>query len=860
MSWIGRLLRPGRYDRRADDELRFHLDQQVADYIAAGMPPAEARRRAMVEFGGVIQTREACADSRGTGVIDAFVQDVRYSARMLGKHPGWTLVVVLSLALGLGANAVVFGVARAVVLRDLAFPHPDRLVRLYEVDPQGGEWPLSHPDLGDVLAETQVMTSAAGFEPFRRALSANGAAMPVAGAVVTPGFFQATGVPAVAGRTFGGPGVLPREPGVAVVTRGLAATLFGAAANAPGKTVVLDGASYVVVGVIGDVADVLPGAQVLVPFVPAPDADRDNRDLETIGRLKATASPTQLQAELDGIARDIDGRFPGSNAGWRLRATGLKASILGPVVPRMVWLQFGVVGLFGLLACVNVAGLMLARYAARRQEFSVRAAIGASRGRLIRQLLTESALLAGAGALGGLVLSGVALAAIRRVGPAFVPRLASAHIDGLVLGFTALLTVVAIVAITLAPVLAPSRIALREALQSGNRTASSRSRARGILVAAQTAIAVTLLISAALLFESFLKLNTVDPGFEPEHVLAVHPLLDGVNWSDARLVAFFGDVSARVARLPGVETVGATNVMPFGEWSTAIQYRRADRPETSDLLQANWRTVTPAFFHAMGVRLLRGRFFDERDTAAAPDVVVIADLLARRTWPGENPLGKQVVWGRTGRPKTVVGVVTDLRDRALDRDPVPTMFRPFAQLTLAAMTLVVRTTGDPAALAAQARGVVQAAAPGVVAETEPLADAVARVLLRPRVNLWMLAAFAGLAIVQAAVGLYGLLSYGVRLRHREIAIRLALGARSGALAWTVLRQALVCVLAGGLAGIAAGVAFSNLLSALLYQTSPHDVVAYAAVLGVLAAVAVVASLAPMRRALVIDPVSVLRQE
>jgi putative ABC transport system permease protein len=608
------------------------------------------------------------------------------------------------------------------------------------------------------------------------------------------------------------------------------------------------------------VPDLVPGAQVFVPLDLTSTEGRDAREIEAIGLLAADATLAQVEAELEGLGRAAAGRHPSDNAGWSLRAADLKSSILGPVVPRMMWVQFGAAALFGLLACVNVAGLLLARGTARRGELSVRAALGASRGRLVRQLLVESALLAAVGAMAGLTLTAGALAAVRRLGPSTVPRLADVRLDGPVLLFTLALSALVVLGFGLAPAIEGARVGLQERLRQGTRPVTSRTRGRSALVAAQAAIAMTLLVGAGLLFKSFLTLSAVDPGFDPARLLVVRPVLAGAGWPDGRLVPFVSDLSDRLGRLPRVEAAGATNVAPLGTWSSAIRYRRADRSPDAPLLQANWRTVTPGFFRAMGLRLLSGRLLDERDTAEAPEVVVVTDSLAMRTWPGEDPLGRQIVWGRTGPPKTVVGVVSDLRDHFLDREAQPTMFRAFPQLPWSDVTFIVRAGSDPGSLVAEVRRAVQEAAPDVGVRIEPAERLVSNVLLQPRVNTMVFSAFALLALVLAAVGLYGLVSYTVRLRQRETAIRVALGAQPASLLWTLLRHATLLVLVGGVAGLAGGVALSRSLAALLYDTSPGDPFAYGLMFLVLAIVSLLAALGPARRALGVDPVAVLRHE
>ena len=541
MSWLRRLLGRAALDRELEAELRFHVEEETARHVAAGLPPDEARRRALVEFGGVDRAAEDCRDARGTRGVESTLQDLRYAARVLRRSPGFTAVAVISLALGLGANATIFSVADAVVLRDLPFPDAGRLVRLYEVDPRGGSWPLSGPNLIDLRRETRLFDGVTGFLRAEHTLTGRGAATPVAGAAVTASFFRTLGVSPVAGHTFSaaaeGTGA---DSHVAVITRSLWTVRFQRDPAAVGGTIELDGEPYRLAGVVDDLPDLVPGAQVLVPLVLDAAGDRDDREVEVIGRLGAGATLAQARAELDTLGRAAAARHPAANAGWGLRAVDLKSSVLGPVVPRMVWVQFGAVALFGLLACVNVAGLLLARGACRRGELSVRAALGASRGRLVRQLLVESVLVAAIGATAGLILTAGAIALVRRLGTSLVPRLAGVRLDGSVLLFTLALTAAAVLAFGLAPALDAARVGLQDRLRQGGRTVSARTRARRVLVAAQAAIAMTLLVGAGLLFKSFLTLSAVDPGFDPERLLTVRPVLAGATWPDA---------AARVVRL-----------------------------------------------------------------------------------------------------------------------------------------------------------------------------------------------------------------------------------------------------------------------------------------------------------------------
>jgi len=790
------------------------------------------------------------------------LQDLRYGARMLARYRGFTAVAVASLALGLGANAAVFSVTNAVVLRDLPFPQPHQLVHLNEIDPAGTVWPLSAPDLADFRRDARQLTGLAGIVSVDRTLAGADGYRRVQSAAVTASLFPVLGITPVAGSVFGEEAERQgADTQVAVITRGFWAARFQASPGAVGQVLELDGERYTVVGVVDDLSDLLPGVQVLTPLGPSARRSRGAHEVDAIARLAPGVTTVQADAELDSLAADIARRTPATNAGWTVRVTDLKASILGPSVARMLWVQFGVVALFGLLACTNVAGLLLARGAERRRELAVRAALGASRGRIVRQLLVESALLAAIGGAIGLTLAAATVAEVRRMGPALLPRLADARLDGTAFGFTAALTVVAVAVFGLAPaVVAGLQPDIVSRIREGGRGTSGRQRGRAVLVAAQTAIAMTLLVGAGLVLKSFLALSAVDPGFDPTRVIAVHVMADRAGWSDARAVAVIDELTEQIGALSGVTAAGATNAPPFGGWNTAIRFRRADEPESAELRFGAWRTVTPGFFRALGLPLLRGRLLDARDTADAPDVIVVTETLASRVWPGEDAVGKQIVWGRTGAPKTVVGVVGDLRDQNLDRDPQPTMFRAHAQLPLPDVTVLVRVSGDPAPRFAELRRTATAVAPGVAIEIEPLDRAVDGVLVRPRANTALVAAFALLAVALAALGLYGIVSYGVRARQREIAIRVALGAIPRRILWTALSEALMLAAAGTLAGAFGGLAFSRALASLLYRTRPFDAGTYAAVVAVMAVVAIVAALVPARRVLGVDPVAVLRHE
>ncbi len=832
---------------RLDEELQAHLEMLAADYIRRGMAEPEARRAARRDLGNITAIAEDYREQGGIPPAETFWRDLRFALRTLRRSPGYTACCTATLAVGLGSMIAVLAVVSALLWKPLPYPHADRLVAIHEIDPRGGAWTFSEPDLLDMEQRSQSLAAVGALQRRTSALTGAGDPETIPSAAVTPSCFALFGIRPIAGSVLGQP------PQQVVISRALWERKWHADPAVIGRPVALDGESYTIAGVAELPADLLPGVELLLPLLPKATESRTAHEIEAVGRMRGGVTLGQAQAELNTVAQAIARDNPRSNAGWGMRLTTLADYIVGPRTGRTVWMIFGAVALLWVLACANVAGLQVARGMARRHEMSTRMALGAGRLRLFGQTLTENVVLALSGSVLGLVLAQYATAAIRRLGAEALPRLAELHLDARTIGIS--------LACLFASTLLCSLLAGRPPRFQGGRAMAQRDRGRDLLIVAQVALASVLLLAAGLLLHSFLRLRAVDPGFDPDRILAVKVNLAGPGYDDARRVAFFRDATARLERLPQVESVGATNIAPFSGQGTANRFRLEGEPDTAEYHSAAWRAVTPGFFATLGLPLKRGRLFTERDADGALETLIVSESMARRFWPGQDPVGKRLLWGRSGHPKTIVGVVGDLRDLAVDAPPAPTMFRPFAQLSDAPMTLLIRTKGNPATAAiAGYRQAIWAADRNAALEFQPVRQAMSDSLLRPRVSLAAFAIFALIALVTAGFGLYGLISYRVNQRQQEIGVRLALGCPAGAVRWSVQKRCLALVCGGLAIGLPAAYALSTLVTSLLYQTQPTEAGAYTIVVAVFAAVALVASYGPARRASRLDPAAAIRHE
>ena len=653
------------------------------------MTETEARHAALRDLGNVTRLRQEYREQKGLPLIEAFWQDLKYALRTLRRNAAFTASSITTLGVGLGAMIAVLCGVSALLWIPLPYPSPQRLITLNEVDPRNGLWPFSEPALLDVKQRSMSLSSIAAYQSGVWALTGSGEPEAIPGARVTPSFFSMFGMAPIAGRVF------HEAKGSVVISRALWKRKWRMDRDVVGRVIALDGEDYTVAGVADLPGDLLPGAQVLLPLEPKATESRTAHEIEAVGRLQKGIEIGQAAAELSAVAARIARENPRTNAGWRMTAAPLFDQVIGPRTSRVLWMIFGAVAMLWLLACVNVAGLQLARSVARRHEMGTRLALGASRGRLLGLMMTESAVLALGGTLLGLGIADWVLAIIRSFAAESIPRMAHAGLNvsavGIALGCM-------LVSIFLSAMF-PGKLALFQ----GSRGFSRRDRGHDVLVIVQVALASVLVVGASLLLHSFLRLRAVDPGFDPERILSVRVTLPARGYDDARKTAFFRETAERLTRLPEVEASGATNVEPFSGIGTANRFRVEGEPSSAEFRSAAWRAVTPGFFKAMGVPLKAGRLFSDADADGSLEVVVLSESMAKKFWPNQDPIGKRLLWGRWRNPKTIVGIVGDLRDLALDQPPVPTMFRPYAQLSDLAMTEVVRTTGDPAAAAAGVR-------------------------------------------------------------------------------------------------------------------------------------------------------------
>ena len=788
-------------------------------------------------------------------------RDVRLALRSLFRDRTYLVAVVVVLAVGIGCATAVFGIVHAVLLRPLPYPDPTRLVAVSQADPRGGRWGFSEPGFLDLASRSRALTAVAAWRVQRGVITGTSDAEGVDVAPVSASLFDLLGLGPTLGRAFRAdvdrPGLEDRQ---AVISARLWTRRFGHAPTVVGDVLRLDGRTFTIVGVVDVPPGLLDRVDVFVPLAADPSGSRTAREIDVLARLAPGVDMPAASAALDTLARQIATEHPASDAGWGLTVVPLRAALLGPFVTRALWALLVTVALLWFLACSNVASLVLARATARWQDIAVRVALGASRARLARELLTECALVSLFGGVAGLALASGLLAVVRRFGPTLVAQLEWVALDVptvlTALGLAALSTVL----FGLGPSLRASSAPAATTLLDGSRSASPRQRARSALVTVQVAIALVLLATAGLLVRSFVGLSRVSPGFEPDRVLSVQLSLQPPDFDDARRVAVLSTVLERVRAIPGVRAVGATNVAPFGVMNTANRFRLEEGPDRDAFRSAAWRSVTPGFFRALGLPLVRGRLLDDRDGDGAEEVVVITESMARRFWPGIDPVGRRLRWGSSGNPKRIVGIVGDVRDITLSGEPPPTMFRPYEQLTWPDMTLMVRVDGEPLDLAATVRDRVREVAPGIPLRLAPLAGALASSLLRPRVGAAAFSLIAGLALTVAVAGLAGLVAYDVRRRRRDTAIRVALGATRSAVLWHVQGPALTAAAIGAVLGVFASLAASRLIEGLLFDTRPDDPLALAGVAVVLVVAVLAAGHLAARAALRVNVIEALRAE
>jgi putative ABC transport system permease protein len=814
-------------------------------------------------------------------------QDVRYGARALAKSPGFTAVAVLAVALGVGANTAIFSVVNTVLLRALPYENSERLVALYTGrGPSTIGGPLSYPDLLDYRAQAQSLEYVAGYQGVGTVMSLGQGDEPerVRGTEVMADLFPALGVRAALGRVFTREEDVEGGPRIIVISDGLWRRRFGSDPNVVGREVRmgLSGRAVTVVGVMPPgfkfPPDESEALDYYTPFVA--ENAKDNADsmnnrgavfIPTVAKLRDGVPFEQAAAEVEAIANRLAAQYPDTSANRRARVVGLHEDLVGQVRPALLML-LGAVGLVLLIACANVANLLLARAASRGREIAVRTALGATRARIARQLLTESLLLSILGGAAGFLLSVWGVEAIIKLSPATVPRLAETSIDGRVFLFALGVSILTGLVFGLAPALQASKTDLAESLKEGGRGGSAgarRSRLRSALVVVEVALSLVLLVGAGLLIKSFRQLVTADPGYSPERVLAVTVALNTQRFADGDSRAgYFREAVARIKGLPGVESAGLTRLLPLGRSDIFNSFQIAGRPPFApgESRGARSYTVSPEYFRVLSVPLRRGRAFTEADGKNANQVIVINGAFVSRFFPGQEPLGQHVILDgpddKPLPPREVVGVVGNVHFQSFTDEERPEYYIPFEQSPSAVTQVVVRARGgDAAALTAPVRAALKGVDPNLLIwRTETMDELVGQSVAPQRFNVALLGFFAALAMLLAAVGIYGVMSYMVTQRRHEIGIRMALGAGRGDVLRMVVRQGMLLTLAGLGLGLVGAFALTRLMSSLLYGVSATDPLVFAAVSLLLASVALLASYVPARRATRVDPMVALRYE
>ena len=815
--------------------------------------------------------------------------DIRYTVRFLRKSPGFAIIVVLALALGIGANTAIFSVVNAVLLRALPFPNPGRIVMVWSPNPQVlarvDELPPSNADLKDWREQNHVFERLAAFNSRQFNLAGEGEPERAGGAQVTADFFPALGVKPERGRWFAADEDQPGKR-VAVISHALWQRRYAGEPGILGRQITIDGEGYTVAGVMPPEFQFPRGSELPNFYAFAAQTDvwtplgleanrwnnRGSHMLLALARLKPGVSLPAAQSEMTAIEKRLSEQF-GDSRGWTAKVVPLRDQIVGSTRVAL-WTLLGAVGFVLLIACANVANIVLARASARQKEMAIRTAVGASRLRMVRQLLTESVLLSVAGGALGLVLASVGIDVLLSITPADIPRMQGVGIDARVLAFTALISVVTGLLFGLVPAVQVSSARLNETLKESGRGASATSgsrRFRGALVVGEVALALVLLAGAGLLMKSVVRLAQVDPGFHAQSVLTMDLTLPQFKYpTEQKQAAFFQQVLNRAALLPSVSSVGAVSRLPLGnsaEEMDAFTVEGKPTPANGQLPLAEYRVCSADYFRALGIPLIRGRWLTSGDAEGRPGVAVISEMLARQYFPGEDPLGKRIRIGGvddTNPWLTIVGIVHDVKHNSLAAPAPPQLYVSYLQRADTQMTLVIRTAGDPLQVVAAARNEVRSVDPDQpVANVRTMEKIVAASVARPRFNMLLLGIFAAVALVLAAVGLYGVISYSVGQRAHEIGIRMALGAKQSDVLGMVLRQGMTLVAAGLAVGLGTALLMSRVLaslSSLLYDVSSTDPVILAGVVLILAATAMVACTLPALKATRVDPVTALRCE
>ncbi len=879
MNWWQRLWRRKELEEELEKELRFHIDELANELIAQGNAPDTARRNARLALGGREQVKEMCRDARGTRWLEDLFQDFRYALRTLRQRPGFAAVAILTLALGSGATTVMFTVINGVLLKPLAYPEADRLVSLHgKTEKYGEQWGFSYPEFQDYQRASRTLASVAAWTYGGGTVTRPGEPEYVFGRLISSEFFSVLGVPLVEGRAFLREEDQPFAAPVAVISNSLWQRRFGASRETIGQHLIFEGKSYTIVGIVRAGFQMDGEADIYTPLGQNTDPRMQNRGaffIHVLGRLQRNVTLAEAQTEMSVIARQLAAQYPEDNQGRDMVARPLTQEVVGDVRPTL-WLLLGAVSLVLLIACVNVASLLLARAVSRGRELAMRVALGASRGRLVRQCLTESSVLGVSGGALGIVLAFAGIHPFVSLWPGSLPRARDVQLDWRVLLFALGVSLLSSLLFGLAPALRAPAHEPERALRGGGRSlGGSTRRLHSGFVIAEVALAVVLLVSAGMLGRTLLRLSSLDPGFNTRNVLVAHVALSPVMLENpAKARTAWEDVLDRARRLPGVQSVALADVVPMrvgedavGYWATPVQ------PPPDQTPLALTSIVTPDYLNVMGMRLRRGRFLNEQDRIGHELVVVIDENLAQHAFAGSNPVGKGLwIQGMDSNPVRIVGVVGHVRhwglagdDQSRVRDQIYCSFYqlpdPLVHLLSSVMSITVRTSITPLNVAEPLRRALRGpGADQTLYDVHTMDDLARASLDRQRFLLWLFGIFAGLALLLACIGIYGVLTYLTNQRVPEIGLRMALGASAHDVMRLVLGQSFQMIVVGIAVGILGALAAGRLLQHMVDGTRPTDPSTFAIMIPVFLAAALFASFLPARRASRVDPMSALRQE
>jgi len=860
--------------REITDELQFHMDMRVEENIRRGMSPDEARRDAERSFGNLTRIKEQGYDVRGGRWLETVWQDLRYGARSLVKNPLFTLIAVLTLALGIGANTAIFSIVNAVLLRPLPYREPEKLMTIWTTRRQQGQgqFRTSLPNFKDWREQSRVFEGMAAYGINLYNLTGGGEPEQIRGAQVSEDFFNVMGVQAALGRTF-----TPEDNSgnFVVLSDAFWRRRFNSDPGVIGKTLTLNGTNFTIVGVMSARFD-FPGQEVVM-WVTLSQATsgapnyanlRTNHSFCVVARLKDGVTPKQAQTEMDVIASRLQQQYPETNANLGVSVIPLYEQVVGNVRLAMLVL-LGAVAIVLLISCANVANLLLARAVSREREFAIRAALGAGRWRLIRQLLTESLLLALLGGAGGVLLAVWGISSLNRLDPGDVPRFDQVSVDGVVLGFTLAVTVLSGIIFGIAPALSAKAnlsVALKD---SGKGAIGTRrgQRLRSVLVVSEIALALILLVSAGLMIRSFLRLLAVDPGFNPHNLLTMQIILPPSKYADSQRIAnVYREIFERLALQPGVEAVGAGTGLPpvFNQLRSSFTVEGYQSSSSSERYQmiANILSINPEYFKTLGIPLIAGRAFSDQDNERAPRVAVISQRMVKRYFPDRQAIGSRLSFGGAANPQRcmVVGVVSDVKySGGLSSAEEDAIYLPYSQAPTKGMYLMIRAGADPLSLVASARSVVRSVDADVpIANIRIMDEVIDSSVARPRLIVALLGLFGAIALTLAVIGIYGVISYAVAQCAQEIGIRMALGARPSDVLRMMVGRGARLALAGVAIGVIGSFAATRALGDLLFGVGPTDPLTFGGVATLLTGVAILASYIPARRALKVDPVTALK--